>query len=112
MFMGIGSFFKIPEHNVFDYKPRFYDPEKEERRDKLKSYRLQQGKNPDINADDVEIKAPGSSIKGSFRARMSDRKYRKRSSTIRFLVILAFLFFIAWLILVADLTSLINYFAK
>jgi hypothetical protein len=110
--MGIGSFFKIPEHNVFDYKPRFYNPEQEERRERLRHYRLQQGKNPDIDSDEAEIKAPGSSIKGSFRVRMSDRKYRKRSSTIRFLVILAFLFFVAWLILVADLTSLINYFTK
>jgi hypothetical protein len=108
--MGIGSFFRIPEYSVFNYRPRYYDPEKEERRNKLREMRIYQGKNPDI--DDDKPYSPGANIKGSFRPRMSQRNYRQRSSTVRFLVILAFLFFLAYLILVADLSSIINYFSK
>lgn len=44
--MGFGSFFKVPQHNVFDYKPRYYDPEKERRRELLNEMRIAQGKEP------------------------------------------------------------------
>ncbi len=105
--IGMASFFSTPEYNVFDYRPRYFDSEKENRKERLRHLRIEKGKNPDIDSEE-EVR-PGSRIKGSFRARMSDRKYRKRSSAIRFLIILGFLFFIAYLILIADLTSVINY---
>lgn len=108
--MGIGSFFRIPAHNVFDYKPRFYDPEKEKRKEKLRLIRDEQGKHD--NLESVDNVVPGSRIKGSFRSGMSRRKYSRRSSVVRFLVILGFLFFIAYLIIVVDLSPIINYFSK
>lgn len=110
--MGISSFFRTPEYNVFQYRPRYYDPDKEERMERLRQIRIEKGKNPDFDIDNEEVDKPGARIKGSFRARISNRKYRKRSSTIRFLIILGFLFFIAYLILIADLTPLINYLSK
>ena len=36
--MAIFSFFKKPLHQKFDYKPRFYDAEKEERKARLARY--------------------------------------------------------------------------
>lgn len=37
--MGVFNFFKRPQHQKFDYRPRFYDPEKEEREARLAKYR-------------------------------------------------------------------------
>ncbi len=106
--MGLKSIFSTPEYNVFDYKPRYYDPAKEKRRQRLRQLRIEEGKSPDFDSE----KDPGSIVRGGFRQRMSDRKYRERSSIIRFLIILGILLFLAYLILVADLTSLINYLSK
>lgn len=108
--MGLKNIFSTPEYNVFDYKPRYYDPEKEKRRQRMRQLRIEQGKEPDIDGEGE--KGPGSIIRGGFRQRMSDRKYRERSSIIRFLIILGILLFLAYLILVADLSSLINYLSK
>lgn len=64
--MGFGiSFFKVPKHRQFDYKPRFYDPEKE-RREKRK-IELGLGGESD---EDVEEGLPGSIIRsGAMRKR-------------------------------------------
>lgn len=107
--MGL-SFFRLPSHNVFDYKPRFYDPEKEERREKLNELRKSLGKEP--LGEDTGAYKPGSLIKGSFRPKIKRRAYRNRNSIIRLIVITVFLFMIACLILVADLTPLVKLFAK
>ena len=36
-------FFKKPEYRRFEYKPRFYDPEKEAREERLKRVRAELG---------------------------------------------------------------------
>lgn len=110
--MGISSFFRTPEYNVFHYRPRYYDAEKEERKERLRQLRIEMGKNPDFDLEEEDLNKPGARIKGSFKNRVSYRTYRQRSSTIRFIVILGFLFFIAYLILVADLAPLISYLSK
>ena len=108
--MGVGSFFKLPQYNVFDYNPRFYNPEKEAREDRRKELREEQGKLP-VDANSPEYK-PGNSIKGSFRPKMPRKAFRSRNSTIRVFVIMAALFFLAYILLVADLTSLIKLFSN
>ncbi len=108
--MGVGSFFKLPQYNVYDYKPRFYDPEKEYREERRKELRKEQGKQPiDISGEDYK---PGSTIKGSFRPKMPRRAFRSRNSTIRLIVIMAVLFFLAYILLISDLTSLIKLFSQ
>ncbi len=108
--MGVGSFFKLPQYNVFDYKPRFYDPEKESRDARRKELRVERGKDPIENKDE-EYK-PGSSIKGSFRPKMVRTSYRSRSSRLRLIVIMAALFFLAYILLVSDFTSVIKFFSR
>lgn len=108
--MGVGSFFKLPQYNVFDYKPRFYDPDKEDRDERRKELREMRGKAQVDSTDDVY--KPGSTIKGSFRPKMPRKAYRSRSSTIRLFVIMAVLFFMAYILLVVDLTPLIKFFSK
>ena len=106
--MGFGSFFKVPQHNVFDYKPRYYDPEKERRRELLNDMRIDQGKEP-VGMDSNK---PGAKIKGSFKRPMKRTAYSKGNSTIRVLVIACILAFIVYLILIADLTPIVKLFMK
>ncbi|HOK37099.1 MAG: hypothetical protein WHW07_10355 [Bacteroidales bacterium] len=105
------SFFRLPSHNVFDYKPRFYDPEKEERREKLNELRISQGKEPLYDNAEEEYK-PGSLIKGNFRPKMKRRSYRDRNRTLRLILITIFLLFMAYIILIADFSSLVKLFMK
>ncbi|MDD2385185.1 MAG: hypothetical protein PHP52_00190 [Bacteroidales bacterium] len=108
--MGVGGFFKLPEYNVYDYKPRFYDPDKEERKERRRELRDMRGKTQSEIEDDTY--KPGSTIKGSFRPKMPRRAYRSRSSTIRLFVIMAVLFFLAYILIVVDLTPLIKFFSR
>lgn len=108
--MGLGSLFKLPQYNVFDYKPRFYSPEKERRRELLNDLRISQGKESyGIEGESVK---PGVSIKGSFRPKMPRKSYSSRTSSIRVIAIAITLAFLAYLILVADLTPLVKIFAR
>ena len=54
------SFFGEHEHRVFNYKPRYYDPEKEERRRMF-------GHQSDPDKKDEENYVPGKYLQGSFR---------------------------------------------
>lgn len=108
--MGVGSFFKLPQYNVFDYKPRFYDPDKEDRDERRKELRKIRGK-AQVDSTEDGYK-PGITIKGSFRPKMPRKAYRSRNSTIRLFVIMAVLFFMAYILLVVDLTPLIKFFSK
>ena len=56
--MGLFNWFGEQEHNVFDYKPIYYDKEKEERR---RMFGAVDG------TDRKEDYAPGSYIKGALR---------------------------------------------
>ncbi|MDD3740958.1 MAG: hypothetical protein PHH30_06920 [Bacteroidales bacterium] len=107
--MGVGSFFKLPQYNVFDYKPRFYDPDKEERKEKLNELRHSMGKAPVDGEQEIK---PGSTIKGSFRPKMPRTAFRSRNSTLRLIVIIGVLFCLAYIIITSDLSSVIKFFSK
>ncbi|HPG73213.1 MAG TPA: hypothetical protein PLM49_02915 [Bacteroidales bacterium] len=100
--MGI-SMFKLPGYSVFTYKPRYYDPIKDKREKRRRDLRLAAGKEP---FDDGK---PGSSIKGSFAYMIERRTSHQKMSRIRFLIILVSLVLLAYLILVADFSKLINW---
>lgn len=101
--------FKTFTYNVFDYKPRYYDAKIEDFHDKVMERREEEGKDVDTTA---EYK-PGASIRGSFRSKMRRTSYGgTKKSTIRIFCIAVFLFFIAYLIFFADLTSVVSYISK
>ncbi|MCK9254297.1 MAG: hypothetical protein GX793_08735 [Bacteroidales bacterium] len=106
--MGFGSLFKVPQHNVFDYKPRYYDPEKDRRRELLNEMRVSQGK----EAIGFDSSKPGARIKGSFKHQMRRSSYSKGNSALRVLVLTFVLGFLAYLILIADLTPIVKLFMK
>ncbi len=65
------GFFGTPEHRVFNYKPRYYDPQKDELKQKFGRV------DGSLEAKDDEGKyIPGSIIKGSFR----DGNYQEQRS--------------------------------
>ena len=73
------AFFKEPSHKVFNYKPRFYDPAKEELERKI---------------DEAERQSrgeyvPGAAIRGSFqRMRMESKRSRAVSPAKRILTLI------------------------
>lgn len=94
--MGLFNWFGESEHKTFDYKPIYYDQEKEELRKKF-------GKVDQLDAKDGEKGAyvPGSYIKGSLRdgnyqkSVRSGNKAQNIIGLIGLLLIMIVLFYIA-----------------
>ncbi len=89
------SFFRLPSYSVFNYQPRHYDPEQERREEKRRQMRMEQGKDPDYNAD----ASTEERIRGRMKYRIQPIKKSKRNSNLRLLVILSALLLLAYLLL-------------
>lgn len=91
--MGVPRFFKLPKPRKFSYSPLYWDPEKEEREDRVRRIKQEMG------IGDPSGPARTTIRRGSFRqASKKTRVKANRSSNIRLLVILAVLFLIAYLL--------------
>ncbi|MGC9331182.1 MAG: hypothetical protein ACP5DZ_04805 [Bacteroidales bacterium] len=94
--MGLVSFFKLPSYSVFNYQPRFYDPEKERREKRRRQLRMEQGKDIDL--------PPGATVEDRIRGKMKYKippvKKAKRRSNLRLLGILAMLLLLVYIIMV------------
>jgi hypothetical protein len=100
--------FKTRSYYVFDYKPRTYDPVLEERREKLRRYRQEQGKTMgDFESVDY---VPGSLIRGNMYPKMANKARKRSPQLVRTVVIAVFLFFLAYVILRMDLASVVSFF--
>ncbi len=96
------SFFHVPQHRKFNYKPVYYDPVKEEFEERIKA--AQEKADAERNKEYV----PGSTIRGSFKksrdVARTDVKYGK---FLRFLSVLSLVIFIFGLMYIAQLFGLI-----
>ena len=93
MYMGIPRFIKLPGHNQFSYTPRYWDPEKEAREERIRQIKAEMGIDVPTDRSRTTIK------RGSFRqARNQSQLKANRSSNIRLVVILMVLLLIAYLI--------------
>ena len=91
--MGIPRFIKLPGHNRFNYSPRYWDPEKEEREERIRQIKHEMGVQIPTDPTRTTIK------RGSFRQASKKTKVKAtRSSNIRLVIILVILFFLAYLI--------------
>jgi len=91
--MGVPRFIKLPRPSQFNYSPRYWDPEKEEREDRIRRIKHEMG--IDVPSDPTRTTI----TRGSFRQASRRTKVKAtRSSNIRLLVILAALFIIAYLL--------------
>lgn len=94
--MGLFNFFGDNEHRVFNYRPVYYDPEKERRKQMFGSV---DGTLDKERQDEAYV--PGTHIKGAFRDGNYSRTRGHMSKTqgiigiISLLLIMAVLYFIA-----------------
>jgi cytoskeletal protein RodZ len=92
--MGLPRFIKLPTHNRFNYSPRYWDPEKEEREERIRQIKHEMGIKIPTDPTRTTIK------RGSFRQASKKTKVKAtRSSNIRLVIILGILLFLAYLIL-------------
>jgi hypothetical protein len=91
--MGLPRFIKLPQHKKFSYAPRYYDPEQEEREDRIRRIKQEMGIDVPSDPNRTTIR------RGSFRQVSKKAKVKAtRGTNIRLLVILAVLLLIAYLI--------------
>ena len=91
--MGIPRFIKLPTYKRFEYSPRYWDPEKEEREERIRQIKQEMGIDIPSDPNRTTIK------RGSFRQVHRNTKIRaSRSTNIRLVIILAVLLFLAYLI--------------
>jgi hypothetical protein len=91
--MGLPRFIKLPGHKQFNYSPRYWDPEKEARDERIRQIKQEMGVEIPDNPNRTTIR------RGSIRTvRQKANVKSSRSSNIRLLVILAVLLLLAYLI--------------
>lgn len=90
--MGVFSFLKPHKHQTFSYKPRYWDPKKEEaeqRRERIR--RLEEG-----GVENMKVRIRGGFRGGGVgREAMGYRSARTKKSNVRLLIILVCLFVLA-----------------
>ena len=91
--MGIPRFIKITGHKQFNYSPRYWDPEREEREERIRRIKQEMGIDMPSDPNRTTIR------RGSFRQAAQKTKVKAtRSSNIRLLIILAVLLLLAYLL--------------
>lgn len=91
------GFFGTQEHRVFNYKPRYYDPEKEALKEKFGHV---------DGSWEKETYSPGSYIKGSLRSG-NYQKTRESNKAQKIIGIVAMVMFFIVLILITKFYSLL-----
>lgn len=87
--MAIPRLFRTPKPKAFEFKPRFYDAEKEAREERFKN----------IDAEQKGESHRGMLRRGAFRQSMDRKQPRQYQPITRILLIIAALMAIAYLLL-------------
>ena len=91
--MGLPRFIKLPGHKQFTYSPRYWNPEKEAREERIRQIKQEMGIEVHSDPNRTTIK------RGSFRqVRQKINVKATRNSNIRLAIILVALFILAYLI--------------
>lgn len=96
--MRLPTLIKLPRHLVFEFRPRYWDPKKEEFDARVERAKREVGKGTVVNDDGNYVP----NIKGQMRNYMSNRafhgarKKQTQKANTRFVIILAILGFIAY----------------
>ncbi|MCB0558030.1 MAG: hypothetical protein H6573_09990 [Lewinellaceae bacterium] len=101
--MALLRFFKMPKHQQYQYKPRFWDPKKEELEERMRQ--IEAVKKGDAEAMKARLAAnfrKGYSSDTSFRKRQVMRSNLVLLGIIALLVILSYLFIVVYLPQIAD----------
>ena len=101
--MAVLRFFKTPKHQQYQYKPRFWDPKKEELEERMKQ--IEAAKEGDVEAMKARLAATfrkGYSNDTHLRKRQVMRSNLILLGIIVLLIILSYLFIIVYLPQIAD----------
>lgn len=98
-------FFKKPEYRRFDYKPRYWDPEKEARREREKRIRAELKKEEGEYVPDIKGK-----LREEFDRRKAARNQINSRYTLRLFMILILLFIAAFYIFIKNQESILSFF--
>ena len=90
--MGV-IFFKIPRHKTFQYKPRYYDEQKEQLQERIKSIEQEMGIKHESNMQRSSI------IRGSFRMNFERNRSMKKKTNYRLIIIILILTLLVYMIL-------------
>lgn len=101
--MAILKFFKVPKHQRYDYKPRFWDPKKEDLKNRLDS--IDATKNGNI--DGAKNRISGSFRKG-YTQNYAARKSQVFRSNMILLGIIAMLLVISYLFITKYLPKIVE----
>lgn len=92
------GFFGTPEHRTFNYRPRYYDEEKEQLKEKFGH----------VDGAKKETYAPGSYLKGSFRDGNYQRTKQTRSTKAQKIIgLVGLVLFFVVLVYIAKFYSLL-----
>ena len=101
--MALLRFFKVPKHQQYEYKPRFWDPKKEEMEERLKQIDEMKGDGPEA------IKARLSSgLRRGYAKDTSVRKQQVMRSNVILLVIIVALVVVSYLVLTVYLPRMVE----
>ncbi|MBR5249693.1 MAG: hypothetical protein IKV28_03790 [Bacteroidales bacterium] len=97
------SFFKIPEHRVFNYQPRYYDPRKERREALMKELKKEKAQ-LEGEAWEDEPYVPGKLIRGKFtEAAAQNRRQPFKPTTMRLITYISLAIFFIFLVFFGDM---------
>lgn len=96
--MGIPSLFKTPRHRQFNYRPIYYNQQKEELQERIRKIEQEMG----VNKKEDSNYRPGIQ-RGQMRGHFRDVKRLKRQSNVRLLIILLALFALAYYLIYNNL---------
>ncbi len=101
--MALLRFFKRPKHQQYEYKPRFWDPKKEELAERLKQIE-------DMQGDGAEaLKARLSSgLRRGYAKDQSIRKTQGMRSNMMLLIIIVALVLVSYLVLTVYLPKMVE----
>lgn len=101
--MAIPSFFRMNKPRHFKYAPRYYDPEKEEREERLRRIKEELGMREEedkVNEDGAQVQRRSSIRRGSFNPKFVSKQDKlQRNTPIRLVIIflvLVLLVYIFW----------------
>lgn len=102
--MAVLRFFRVPKHQQYDYKPRYWDPKKEELEERLKQIEERSGNDPQA----IKARLAGGGFRRGYQ---SDGSYRKRQvlrSNAILMGIVVVLIIFSYLFLSVYLPQIIN----
>lgn len=101
--MALLRFFRVPKHQQYDYKPRYWDPKKEELEDRLKRIEQMQGN----DAASIKARLSGGFRRGFEASGQTRQKQVFRSNLILIGIVVVLILF-SYMFLSVYLPEIVN----